>query len=342
MAHTRIFAIIRPIMAEIKVPRLSIVATARNDNYGGLLKERINTFIKFLVSGSNDNDIPTELIFVEYNPPENAPLFAEILKIDTGKFLTVRFIVVPRSFHQKINEHSKIPLLEYVAKNIGIKRARGEYIMMTNPDIIIGDEIFRFVMSNEISPQNYYRVDRHDITISNFDKNLSALEIIKKAKDHVFMTWVNDGVRYYSWKAWFKRFIHSRNMKSLKMCPIFNKSLDRKRNRSLIHDKAAGDFLLMHKDLWNKVGGFDQSPHNLFLDSYILYVLNCLGAKQKILPYPIYHIEHIMGRTGRPGIESKRFEQDVMTMLETNIPYKNPNPNWGFPEESFQEITENW
>ncbi len=325
-------------MNEIKTPRLSIVVTARNDNYGGNLENRIKTFVKIVSYLSDKNQIQTELVFVEYNPPENTPLFSESLGLRTNKYLSIEFIIVPKEFHQKISTHSKIPVLEYVAKNIGIKRSSGIYILATNPDVIISDGIFKFINSTSIDNKHFYRVDRNDISINYFSEQESPESIIDTASRNIYMKWVNDGVRYKSWKIWFRRFIHSRNKKSLMMCPIFNSGFDKKYNPDTIHDKAAGDFLLMHRDLWNKVGGYDETPHNLYLDSYILYVLYCFNIEQKILPFPIYHIEHELGRAGRPGIASEKFESDAKSMLKSKIPYRNINNSWGFPDEKFEEI----
>lgn len=319
-------------------PKLSIVVTARNDNYGGNLENRIKTFFRVIAFEANKNELQTEVVFVEYNPLADKPLFADTLNIKTNKYLTIKYIIVPNSFHQKINTSSKIPLLEYVAKNIGTKRAQGEYILVTNPDILFPEELFEFIKSDKINKDHYYRVDRNDIWTSYFDENMPIEQILETAKKNVYVQWVSDGVRYKSWKAWFSRFIHSRNKKSLLMCPIFNKYLDSKRNKELIHDKAAGDFILMHRDNWNKVGGFDETPHNMYLDSYIIYVLTCFNLQQTILSCPIYHIQHDMGRAGRPGVAYEKFKSDAEQMLKTKIPYRQPDPNWGFTNEDFKLI----
>lgn len=324
-------------MNEIK-PKLSIVVTARNDNYGGFLENRIRTFVKVIATEVLECKVQTELVFVEYNPPEGKELFARSLKLPTNEYFHVRYVIVPRSFHLQFSTHTKIPLLEYIAKNIGIRRALGEYILVGNPDIIVPKEIMSFIADGKIDKDHFYRVDRCDTTVNDFNYNLTNEEIIKKARQNVSLIWVNGGARYHSWKAWFHRFIHGRNKKSLMLCPLLNKWHDLKQDRNQIHVQAAGDFLVAHRDWFWKASGYDETPLSSYLDGYILYVFQCLGAKQYVLPYPIFHIDHEIGKGGRPEIAFKKFSDDTKKMLETGIPYRNQEPNWGYPNRKFDEI----
>lgn len=319
-------------------PKISIVVTARNDNYGGFLEERIHTFSKILASNAENNKLQTELIFVEYNPPEDKILFSQSLKLPTNDYFHIRYIVVPRSFHLQFSTNTKIPLLEYIAKNIGIRRSRGEYILVGNPDVIIPNEIFSFITSDKIDKGKFYRVDRCDTTIDSFSKDLSYEEILRIAKKNVSLKWVNGGARYYAWGPWFQRFIHGRNKKSLLLCPLLNKWHDKKQNQANMHVQAAGDFLIAHRDWFFKASGYDETPLSSYLDGYILYVFKCLGAKQEVLPFPIYHIEHQVGKGGRPEVAFQKFEKDTKKMLETGVPYRGPDQNWGHPNEKFDEI----
>jgi hypothetical protein len=48
--------------------------------------------------------------------------------------LAVRVITVPSDLHDTLNSTS--PVLEFHAKNVGIRRARGDFVLVTNPDIL--------------------------------------------------------------------------------------------------------------------------------------------------------------------------------------------------------------
>jgi hypothetical protein len=321
-------------MAQLKV---SFVITARNDDYGGNLLNRIDTFAKVLAYLVKKYKLYSELIIVEYNPVANkAPLYEALNLERDNPFLEYRFIEIPETFHKSLPGSEKMPMLEFLGKNIGIRRARGEYILSMNPDIILSDELVAWLSEARFDTDTYYRVNRHDISIRWFDPKLSVEEILQRAKTHVSMVFLNNKNQYRSWAAWLKRILVSRNKNAFMMSPLFNTKNDGL-DASIIHERAAGDFLLMHRSLWEKVGGYDQAPITGFVDGYILYMLYCLGATQRILSYPIYHITHEIGHANRPRMDVKVFRDNIDKMLRDKIPYKKPDLNWGFPSESFRE-----
>src|SRR5262245_45449385 len=64
-------------------PYLSIVATARNDNHGGDLLNRMQAFINGWLAQAKRHRLPSELILVEWNPPADRPRLAEALRWPT-------------------------------------------------------------------------------------------------------------------------------------------------------------------------------------------------------------------------------------------------------------------
>jgi hypothetical protein len=53
---------------------------------------------------------------------------------------------------------------------------------------------------------------------------------------------------------------------------------------------------------------------------------------------PVYHINHRMGKGGRPEVDLLKYQSDKAKMLETKIPYKGPEKLWGYPDAVFKEI----
>ncbi len=47
--------------------------------------------------------------------------------------MAVRVAIVPTEAHASIHNPNNISFLEHIAKNVGIRAARGEYILVTNP-----------------------------------------------------------------------------------------------------------------------------------------------------------------------------------------------------------------
>ena len=50
-----------------------------------------------------------------------------------------------------------------IAKNVGIRRAYGRFVLATNIDIVFSNELVEYLASGRLEPGCLYRVDRHDI-----------------------------------------------------------------------------------------------------------------------------------------------------------------------------------
>ena len=145
-------------------PKVSFVVTARNDNYGGNFLHRMQVFVNALLAQWRQHHLQAELVIVEWNPPENAKPLAEALVWPDALLPgTVRIVQVPNELHQQLPNSDRMPMFEYIAKNVGIRRARGEYILATNPDILFSDKLIRFLASGKLSHDAFYRVDRYDV-----------------------------------------------------------------------------------------------------------------------------------------------------------------------------------
>ena len=117
---------------------ISIVLYGRNDNYGYNLHKRaalsLNCMAEVLTDPSD------EILFVDYNTPDDFPTFPEAIQ-DT---LTKRardilriFRVRPR-IHQRFKSKTHLVALEPVARNVAIRRScpANRWILSTNTDMI--------------------------------------------------------------------------------------------------------------------------------------------------------------------------------------------------------------
>ena len=145
-------------------PYLSVVATARNDNHGGSLLRRMQVFVDAWISQAKRHDLSSELILVEWNPPCDKDSLVRALQwpSDTGP-CQVRVINVPAEIHNRYRHAAALPLYQMIAKNVGIRRARGEFVLVTNIDIVFPDELVQFLASRSLESGRMYRVDRHDV-----------------------------------------------------------------------------------------------------------------------------------------------------------------------------------
>ena len=136
-------------------PGFAAVCVGRNDDYMADFRERLLATVswntKFLVS---------EFIFVEWNPPADRDLLSLEL---TKKFESVRAFVVPPEIHQQTCQNPHINLLEYHAKNVGIRRAQSPWIISTNADAALGlDSVIR-LLNTPLKKDVLWTAERWDI-----------------------------------------------------------------------------------------------------------------------------------------------------------------------------------
>jgi hypothetical protein len=144
-------------------PYLSLVVTARNDNHGGDLLHRMQIFTNGWIAQARRFNLPSELIVVEWNPVAGNPKLWEVLQWpeDRGP-CDIRFIEVPTELHARYPHGKALPLYQMIAKNVGIRRARGKFVLATNIDILFNDELVEFLARQQLDPQRMYRIDRSD------------------------------------------------------------------------------------------------------------------------------------------------------------------------------------
>ena len=119
---------------------------------------------------ANKFSLSCELIIVEWNPPEERPKLIDQLKIPKlNNGLKIKFITIPNNVHKKFKNSDKLNFFQMIAKNVGIRKAEGEFILCTNIDIIFSDEIFEFFSKKKLNLKTIYRTDRYDIDFNDFD-----------------------------------------------------------------------------------------------------------------------------------------------------------------------------
>jgi len=240
----------------------------------------------------------------------------------------LRVITVPREIHYNVAKNVNTPLLEYTGKNVGIRRANGEFILVTNPDIIFSSELFKFFSSKTLSQSRLYRVDRYDVKspIPKFE-NLSDLQ--SYCENNVTMVFSGLGIydlRYGS-SIKQKAIYMLRRIKYLPNYPP--------------HLYAPGDFLLMHRDDWHMIGGFaefDQMGEAHHIDSLAVLMAKHLGIKQRSLSNKlrIFHQEH-MRRSDTKPLSALVFEA-YNKLKQGEFPKELLwRKNWGLPNITLAE-----
>jgi hypothetical protein len=341
-------------------PYLSIVVTTRNDNHGGDLLLRTQTYVKGLIHQCNKFNFFIELIVVEWNPPVGKPLLNEVLPqpLSTDK-LSLRYIVVPNEIHQQYISHNSIPLFQMIAKNVGIRRAKGEYILCTNIDILFTDECFARMAKCDFQPHSFYRANRLDV-----DKGLLQVEGLEAqldfAQKHVIKRLgKNADLKHVrGLPAFFFGFTNS--MKILDYFWGFVDRLVQGDSYALnqLDTMACGDFTIMHKEAWLAIDGYvELDMYSIHIDSMALYAAQLQSMKQEIFHWKevVYHIDHADGwetitdaaamlrfLAKKPGLDWWLVvKATIQLMKEGKIKFELNKPTWGFSEHQFEEIVFN-
>jgi hypothetical protein len=146
-------------------PEVSFVACGRNDDHGGNFLARFEIFVRHLAAQCARHALRAELVVVEWNPPKDKAGLRNAIKWPAATpFCPVRLIQVPKELHERFENSDKLLLHQFIAKNAGIRRARGEFIVATNIDIIFSDALIARMAKGHLQSDCFYRVDRRDVS----------------------------------------------------------------------------------------------------------------------------------------------------------------------------------
>lgn len=351
-------------------PKISIVVTCRNDNHGGNLLFRLQLFVNGLIDQCQRHRLSAELILVEWNPPIDRPRLAEVLSWpeDFG-LCSVRIIEVSLEIHNKYKHAAHLPLFQMLAKNVGIRRAKGSFILVSNIDILFSDELVSFLSSSSLSKGLMYRIDRSDVP-ATVPRGASVEKQLAFCRNNIMRICKKDGIINCQTGAFrgiysplpfihgrthdlLKRFLPQR----LKKLKIFRDHFRLYTERVKLHTNACGDFTLLDKDGWFALRGYPELEiFSLHLDSLFCYCAFHSGAKEMILKKPlrIYHIEHAKGSgwtpegskalyqridgLGIPRVSNAQFDAWAVQMRREQKPLAFNDDNWGLADLDLPEM----
>lgn len=246
---------------------ISIVQYSRNDNHGGNLLKRMKLSFYSNIHLLEKLKINSEIILVDYNTPKDKPNLYKLLPIDKPlKYVKVRHLIVPPEIHDSFKDSKKIPMNNMLARNIGIRRSSGEYILSTGIDIIFSEEIVE--KFKNLKPNKIYRANRYDV-------NRCILDVIDI--DHFDI------------------------QKVLNLCEKniidvhFNTNLGNFEDTNIpsLHTNNCGDFQLTHRDIWFSLHGYPEIDlMGTHCDTIFEYMAYLSGNEEIIFDEKIYHIDH--------------------------------------------------
>jgi len=280
--------------------KTSAVIISRNDNYGGHLNERATYAINSAIDSFD------EVIYVDWNS-ENHSLLYDI-KDNLQLKGNLKHIVIPPKAASHLTQYDPEAqkCCEVLARNIGIRRAIGDYIVSTNIDIIQPkrEDILKLIEKN--GKECFTTISRRSL-IWDYIKEFQG-------GDYNFSNW-----------SAFRDDAYKTSVPT----PIYNNP----DQYSKIN--CCGDFQLASKEIWYKIKGFEESLiYPLFADS---------NAQKKAMIYgydvepefdtPIFHIDHGSKGWGGGGIADgiNKKGNDINQAITFQQETKNPD-TWGFSD----------
>lgn len=341
---------------EVK-PYISIVFVNRNDNYSGDQNKRIEAFIDYY--SYYDHLYPNlfEILVCDWNPPSNT----KQLKVayPWEKFSRVRHFVVDEALHKKLCPDNSRPILDYVGRNVCIRRAQGSFILIINQDIFLSSSIIEFFAQRKLKEDYFYRGDRCDFSLAfsqlkagkEFDENAFK----KISRIHMRPIKFNDQMsrdvnietsKFHMttpcfWEEKSKdNLIYGKPLRLLKVFkkifkrPFLRRDPYRNYKQYLLHTNAGGDFLLASKEAFEKIKGFVETyKFYMHTDSYGCIQLFAAGYSQAIFSYPhiIFHLDHSRkDREARPESMTYKDHTEVFSdIIDGKKSYQLNGDDWG-------------
>ena len=331
----------RQTVKDRSTPYLSFVAASRNDDHGGGMLRRMSMFVRGLQQQAQRHGLRAELVLVDWNPPPDSPLLHEVLPPPPpGSLLDIRYIIVPNKVHRRWRNWEAIPLFQMIAKNVGIRRARGEFILCTNVDLLFSDKLCESLAREELDPAKMYRAVRCDVP-EDVPPDAPIEEQLSYCEKNIIRTC---GLK-------LRKPIHGqfrqagRGLKSFlgRPSPLVPP----------LDTQACGDFTLLSRAAWDKIRGYPElGMYSIYVDGLGAHAAASMGYKALDFPpdHCTFHAEHQTGWMSmsvmekiqmmqeRPFLDYATYGEAVRWMWEHHQPLPINDENWGCRQNPLREI----
>ncbi|KAI9263411.1 hypothetical protein BDA99DRAFT_510131 [Phascolomyces articulosus] len=225
---------------------LSIVIVSRMDDYAGNQHHRLQNFIDSAYLLAEHSQTTIELLIVEWNPPSDRRRVVDSFRFRHSNYLTYRVITVPNGIHEALPNRGNSPLHEFEGKNVGIRFARGEFIVCTNQDDIWSHNFLNAVKSRVFEKNVIYlqRQDHHNI------HDPLPPSIVR------LPAFADDDVLFNACKLGDQDWGHYQLPKPLKVTT---------ENILKVADQA-GDFTMAHRETWKVPRGYREAGGVAWMD----------------------------------------------------------------------------
>jgi hypothetical protein len=282
-------------------PYISIIITGRNDDFGGDFNTRLFRALEFNHHHLAARGVTHEFVVVEWRPVSGKPWLAEVLadRYPTLVPEVLNCVVSDVGYHEAYSLNPKLQFQEFIAKNVGIRRCRGRYILTTNTDIYLSRGVLHLLQHRMLKPGVLYRTPRIDLK-DNIDCEDIEWDVLEDERNYDTVNTI----------------------------------------RAPLYTNASGDFLLLDRETYHRVRGFNEVYRvaKVHMDSNFCLKAHSSGVTLVPLDAPVYHVgrgtlnSQMQLYASRPG--------DAPwgdTRWRRSVVYNNP-PDWGLWKAPAQMI----
>jgi len=285
-------------------PYLSIVVTGRNDGYGGDFVARFFATLQFNHRELSARGVPYELVLVEWAPVAGAPWLADLVdeRCPAAVAAACRAVIVDPAYHDAMTLNPRLAYHEFLAKNVGVRRARGACVITTNCDVMLGAHILNRLAARALEPGVVYRAPRWDL--------VATLDL-----DRLDWASLEDPA---------------------------NLARPAKRLRPPYFRGSTGDFIALDRATFHRLGGFNEiyRAARFGIDANFLIHAHSSGMALEDIGGPVYHVDHGGSyqtvRRQYAGREADAHYGDERWPYN-DVVYRNP-PTWGLSEAPAREV----
>jgi hypothetical protein len=288
-------------------PYVSIVLTGRNDEHGSDFRGRFLRALAFNARELSARGIAAEVVLVEWAPIAGREYLIDIARREISDAVSLRGYIVDSRYQAALTQNPNVVFLEFVAKNVGIRRARGRFVLSTNCDVLFGRHVLEVFHREALRPRSVHRALRHDLTTESVQNRELTWDVLEDPRN------LEEPPR-----------------------PLQPPYLA----------GGTGDFVLLDRETFDELRGFNQVYRvaRIGVDTNFLIQAASKGIPIVDIGGPIYHVNHEgsyrLNRNEYQGREADAPWGDVR-WHSRRIVYANPD-NWGLgnaPEVALNGLT---
>jgi hypothetical protein len=286
--------------------KLSAVIVSRNDNYGGNLLERSTYCFNSMI------DTFDEVFYIDWNSP-NGSLLNEVKHNVQFKGNFHHIVITPENASILTNNDPEAQkCCEVLGRNIGLRRASGDWLVSTNIDIIAPDRSELEKTLSNLDTSTFYTISRRHI-------DLKMIKEVHKTEELLYEKWRE--VRDFYIKSSEERHYEEKTVSG--------------DDYSLVN--CCGDFQIAHRSVWNTVRGMEEDLiYALYADTNVQKKAVMHGFQLKALYSPaLFHIDHGKGGGGfLTGVN--RRPNDIHRAISYQFKTEN-SESWGFSDIDIEQ-----